>query len=73
MSVTGASTTLGVVALVLVAGSSAGTTAQSSVPPSASPPGEAAGSPVPGSAALPILLPDGDLEAASAIAARLAT
>ena len=63
MSVTRASTTLGVVALVLVAGSAAGTTAQSSVPPSASPQGEAAGSPVPGSAALPVLLPDGDLEA----------
>jgi hypothetical protein len=48
--------TLGVAALVLAVASAVATTAQS-------PPGEAAGTTVPGSAASPMALPDGDLEA----------
>jgi hypothetical protein len=62
MSITRAST-LGVAALVLVVASAVATTAQSPVAPSAPPPGQTTGTPVPGSAASPMALPVGDLEA----------
>lgn len=62
MSITRAST-LGVAALILVVASAVATTAQSPVTPSAPPPDQTTGTPVPGSAASPMALPDGDLEA----------